>query len=189
MLNATLCATGRAICCLLETYQEHDGVRVPDVLIPFMGGITFLPFIRDAKIFKDVKPNVVAPSVSSSSSTTSSTATSTSSLAAVEQITNKLDSITLPTPPTLSSSSLVSSVTNENKPTKPMKPTTTTTTTNKSDKKVGIEKKGDLEAKKVVEVEAGVGKKIDVSQPPAVPILPPMYTTPAPSMKKVSLIS
>ena len=31
MLNATLCATGRAICCLLENYQEADGVRVPEV--------------------------------------------------------------------------------------------------------------------------------------------------------------
>lgn len=31
MLNATLCATGRAICCLLETYQEKDGVRIPEV--------------------------------------------------------------------------------------------------------------------------------------------------------------
>lgn len=49
MLNATLCATGRAICCLLETYQEADGVRVPEVLVPFMGGITFLPFIRDSR--------------------------------------------------------------------------------------------------------------------------------------------
>ena len=28
MLNSTLCATGRAICCLLETYQEADGVRI-----------------------------------------------------------------------------------------------------------------------------------------------------------------
>lgn len=49
MLNATLCATGRAICCLLETYQEPDGVRIPEVLVPFMGGITFLPFVRDAR--------------------------------------------------------------------------------------------------------------------------------------------
>eukprot|EP00981_Chlorochromonas_danica_P011603 scaffold4140_cov178-Ochromonas_danica.AAC.16 len=49
MLNATLCATGRAICCLLENYQEADGVRVPEVLVPFMGGLTFLPFVRDAK--------------------------------------------------------------------------------------------------------------------------------------------
>ncbi len=50
MLNATLCATGRAICCLLETYQEKDGVRVPEVLVPFMGGITFMPFVRDSKL-------------------------------------------------------------------------------------------------------------------------------------------
>mmetsp|Transcript_23496 Transcript_23496/g.39289 ORF Transcript_23496/g.39289 Transcript_23496/m.39289 type:complete len:637 (+) Transcript_23496:61-1971(+) len=49
MLNATLCATGRGICCLLENYQEADGVRVPEVLVPFMGGITFMPFIRDAR--------------------------------------------------------------------------------------------------------------------------------------------
>ena len=49
MLNATLCATGRAICCLLENYQEADGVRVPEVLVPYMGGLTFLPFVRDAK--------------------------------------------------------------------------------------------------------------------------------------------
>lgn len=25
-------------------------MRVPDVLIPFMGGITFLPFVRDSKL-------------------------------------------------------------------------------------------------------------------------------------------
>ncbi len=50
MLNSTLCATGRAICCLLETYQEDDGVRIPEVLVPFMGGITFMPFVRDSKL-------------------------------------------------------------------------------------------------------------------------------------------
>jgi seryl-tRNA synthetase len=50
MLNATLCATGRAICCLLENYQESDGVRVPDVLVPYMGGRTFLPFVRESRI-------------------------------------------------------------------------------------------------------------------------------------------
>jgi seryl-tRNA synthetase len=49
MLNSTLCATGRAICCLLETYQEADGVRIPEVLVPFMGGITFMPFVRESK--------------------------------------------------------------------------------------------------------------------------------------------
>jgi seryl-tRNA synthetase len=45
-LNSTLCATGRAICCLLENYQEADGVRIPDVLVPYMGGVDFLPFVR-----------------------------------------------------------------------------------------------------------------------------------------------
>ncbi len=50
MLNATLCATGRAICCLLETYQTDDGVKVPEVLVPFMGGMTFLPFVRDSRV-------------------------------------------------------------------------------------------------------------------------------------------
>ena len=53
MLNSTLCATGRAICCLLETYQEENGVRVPEVLQPYMGGISFMPFIREARGEKD----------------------------------------------------------------------------------------------------------------------------------------
>jgi seryl-tRNA synthetase len=46
MLNSTLCATGRGICCLLENYQTEDGVVVPEVLRPFMGGIDFMPFKR-----------------------------------------------------------------------------------------------------------------------------------------------
>jgi seryl-tRNA synthetase len=46
MLNSTLCATGRGICCILENYQTEDGVVVPEVLQPFMGGIDFLPFER-----------------------------------------------------------------------------------------------------------------------------------------------
>ena len=46
MLNATLCATGRGICCILETYQTEDGVTVPEVLRPYMGGKEFLPFVR-----------------------------------------------------------------------------------------------------------------------------------------------
>jgi seryl-tRNA synthetase len=47
MLNSTLCATGRAICCILENYQTPTGVVVPEVLRPFMGGLEFMPFIRD----------------------------------------------------------------------------------------------------------------------------------------------
>ncbi len=46
MLNSTLCATGRGICCILENYQTEDGVKVPEVLQPFMAGIDFLPFTR-----------------------------------------------------------------------------------------------------------------------------------------------
>lgn len=46
-LNATLCATTRVICAILENYQQSDGVKVPDVLIPYMGGRTFLPFVKE----------------------------------------------------------------------------------------------------------------------------------------------
>lgn len=51
MLNATLTATERTLCCVLENYQTPDGVRVPDALKPFMAGIDFIPFRKalDAK--------------------------------------------------------------------------------------------------------------------------------------------
>ena len=75
MLNATLCATGRAICCLLETYQERDGVRVPEVLVPFMGGITFLPFVRDSRgPTGGAAPKPAAPLPSASASVSSAAA-------------------------------------------------------------------------------------------------------------------
>ncbi|KAK9158398.1 hypothetical protein Scep_004972 [Stephania cephalantha] len=44
LLNSTLTATERTICCILEHYQKEDGVEIPAALQPFMGGITFLPF-------------------------------------------------------------------------------------------------------------------------------------------------
>jgi seryl-tRNA synthetase len=44
MLNSTLTATERTICCLLENYQTPEGVVVPEVLRPFMLGIDFIPF-------------------------------------------------------------------------------------------------------------------------------------------------
>lgn len=50
MLNATMTATERTLCCLLENYQEADGVRVPEALRPFMMGIEFIPF---RKIFNE----------------------------------------------------------------------------------------------------------------------------------------
>lgn len=47
MLNATLCATERTLCCLLENYQTNSGVQVPEVLQPFMGGLDFIPYTKE----------------------------------------------------------------------------------------------------------------------------------------------
>lgn len=44
MLNSTLCATERTMCCIVENNQEEEGVRVPEVLRPFMGGMDFIPY-------------------------------------------------------------------------------------------------------------------------------------------------
>merc|ERR1719161_2834110 len=55
MLNSTLCATERALCCLVENYQEKGGVRVPRALVPFMLGQEFLPWERDLKPSADDK--------------------------------------------------------------------------------------------------------------------------------------
>jgi len=46
MLNSTLSATTRTICAVLENYQTAEGVIVPDVLQPYMGGLKFMPFIH-----------------------------------------------------------------------------------------------------------------------------------------------
>jgi len=46
MLNATLCATTRVICCILENYQDEDGVHVPEILQNYMGGLKFMPYVR-----------------------------------------------------------------------------------------------------------------------------------------------
>ncbi|KAG9457943.1 hypothetical protein H6P81_002451 [Aristolochia fimbriata] len=43
LLNSTLTATERTICCILENYQKEDGVEIPLPLQPFMG-TSFLPF-------------------------------------------------------------------------------------------------------------------------------------------------
>lgn len=47
-LNGTLCATERTLCCLVENYQTSEGLRIPAVLQPFMGGRDFIPFVRAA---------------------------------------------------------------------------------------------------------------------------------------------
>jgi seryl-tRNA synthetase len=47
MLNSTLCATERTMCCILENNQTDTGVKIPQVLVPFMpDGIDFIPFVE-----------------------------------------------------------------------------------------------------------------------------------------------
>jgi hypothetical protein len=48
MLNGTLCATERTLCCILENYQTEEGLVVPEVLRPFMGGVDFIPYKPEA---------------------------------------------------------------------------------------------------------------------------------------------
>lgn len=58
MLNGTMCATERTMCCIVENYQTPEGVNVPEVLQPFMGGLTFLPYNEAAtKRFFETKEN------------------------------------------------------------------------------------------------------------------------------------
>ncbi|KAI3458812.1 hypothetical protein Pfo_015475 [Paulownia fortunei] len=53
MLNSTLTATERTMCCILENNQKEDGVEIPEVLRDFMGGKAFIPFknnpVKEAK--------------------------------------------------------------------------------------------------------------------------------------------
>ncbi|KAI6187334.1 Seryl-tRNA synthetase [Aphelenchoides besseyi] len=52
MLNATMCATTRVICALLENHQEENGIRVPEALKEFMPPKyrELLPFVKPAPI-------------------------------------------------------------------------------------------------------------------------------------------
>lgn len=45
-LNSTLCATERALCCILENYQTPEGLNVPEKLRPYLGGIDFIPYTK-----------------------------------------------------------------------------------------------------------------------------------------------
>ncbi|CAL5874134.1 uncharacterized protein PFLUO_LOCUS8421 [Penicillium psychrofluorescens] len=47
-LNATLCATERTLCCVLENYQTDDGFIVPEPLRKYIPGAPeFLPFTKE----------------------------------------------------------------------------------------------------------------------------------------------
>lgn len=47
MLRATLCTTARTLCALLENHQTDEGIILPAVLRPYIGGRTFLPFVQN----------------------------------------------------------------------------------------------------------------------------------------------
>ena len=46
ILNSTLCANTRTLCCILEQYQTDKGVNIPEVLKPYMHNteLSFIPF-------------------------------------------------------------------------------------------------------------------------------------------------
>jgi len=46
LLNCTLCANTRVICCLLETYQTENGFVVPSILVPYFK-TNFIPFVEN----------------------------------------------------------------------------------------------------------------------------------------------
>ena len=52
MLNATMCATTRVICAILENYQTSDGIEIPEVLRPYMPP-------QYSKLIKFVKPALI----------------------------------------------------------------------------------------------------------------------------------
>lgn len=57
MLNATMCATTRVICCILENCQEEDGIRVPDAIKAWMPEQyrDKIPFVKPAPIDEEEK--------------------------------------------------------------------------------------------------------------------------------------
>jgi len=184
MLNATLCATGRAICCLLETYQEADGVRVPEVLVPFMGGLTFLPFVRDsmlkttaadapaAKAADPKKEKAAAPTPAAAAPAPAPAPAAEGPFAAA--ITAKADEVRQ-LKVDKAEKSLIDSAVAELKALK-LQADPSAADAAPKEKKEKKEKKD--AAPKVVEAVVGL--------PPAVPILAPKYTTAAPPHAKVS---
>lgn len=46
MLNSTLCANTRTLCCILEKYQTAEGILVPPVLRKYMGNLKIIPYTQ-----------------------------------------------------------------------------------------------------------------------------------------------
>eukprot|EP00850_Spirogloea_muscicola_P006600 SM000031S11609 [mRNA] locus=s31:660382:664976:- [translate_table: standard] len=63
LLNSTLTATERTVCCILENFQTEEGVRVPSVLQPFMMGIELIPFVNLPTATREAKPKKGKPAV------------------------------------------------------------------------------------------------------------------------------
>ena len=56
MLNATMCASTRTICCILENYQTEDGIKIPKALQQFMpNNMDFIKFVKPAPIDEELK--------------------------------------------------------------------------------------------------------------------------------------
>jgi len=55
MLNSTLTATTRTLCCILENYQTEKGIQIPKPLQPYLGGLEFVPFVQSPPKFSPEK--------------------------------------------------------------------------------------------------------------------------------------
>lgn len=56
MLNSTLSATERTMCCIVENWAREDGIEVPPVLRPYMMGLEKIPYCAvEEKPKKEVK--------------------------------------------------------------------------------------------------------------------------------------
>eukprot|EP00112_Aurelia_sp_Birch-Aquarium-sp1_P006053 Seg1677.2 transcript_id=Seg1677.2/GoldUCD/mRNA.D3Y31 product="Serine-tRNA ligase cytoplasmic" protein_id=Seg1677.2/GoldUCD/D3Y31 len=56
MLNATMCASTRVICCILENYQTEEGIEIPKALQPFLPkNMHFIKFVKPAPIEEEQK--------------------------------------------------------------------------------------------------------------------------------------
>lgn len=52
MLNATMCATTRCVCAIVENFQTDEGIIVPEAIRPYMppGIDQFIKFVKPAPI-------------------------------------------------------------------------------------------------------------------------------------------
>lgn len=104
-LNSTLCATERALCCVLENYQTEDGLRVPEVLRKYIpGSPDFIPYTKelpkDSTSNKGKSKAASAKTPAAAGSTTTAKATEVASAAsgqvqaAVDAVADKVKDLT-----------------------------------------------------------------------------------------------